>query len=881
MDYKSFFKAAMGEMYSPYPYQERLAKETWPDLLDIPTGVGKTAAVILAWLFRLLHQKPDTPMRLVYCLPMRVLVQQIHTNCDQWLTRLQPIFDEAGVPLPTAHILMGGAIDEEWQQHPERPWVLIGTQDQLLSRALNRGYAMGRFRWPMHFGLLNNDSMWVLDETQLMGVGVETSAQLQGFRDKLGCIGPNNTLWMSATLDDAQLNTIDHPAPPEGRKILSLNAQDHAQEKVQTRLRAKKPLQQVSSLTLSKETETKYASDLVQEILKHHQHDSLTLVILNRVNRAQSVFAELLKTGRTQENTALVHSRFRRHDRQQHESLLHASGDRIVVATQAIEAGVDVSARTMFTELAPWPSLVQRWGRCNRAGEFEDAQLFWIDMELYTESKSGEQKPNATYALPYEVDELEKARTLLHSLEDGGPESLKKADYITPSKVRPIVRRRDLLDLFDTTPDLSGNDIDISRFIRDDRDTDIQVFWRDLAEKPPSPQTVAPHPSELCGVSISQFKKFFDKLKKKKDPKLPHFAAWTWSHLDKEWCVVENPRPGQTILLPIEAGGYNTATGWNGVLRKAKEPMVEELLSGTKPLEAMDDDPETCIDRWITLTAHLSDVTESVKRLLTEMKLPDAWKQALIEAAQWHDVGKAHAVFQERLLEPGKKEHKFAPPSTTELWAKSNHNQSPNSSNNSRTGKYFRHELASALAWLANTPESHDSKDLIAYLIASHHGKVRFSIRALPDEQMPEEPNKLFARGVWDGDELPPVTLPDGRTVGSFNLDLSPMQLGEGSWLERMINLLNDSQMGPFRLCYLETLLRVGDWRGSAAARSLTYKPIPTPKNTQPSQQPPAKAGSSSLHQSKADPEAAPEQSIQEVSQTDRFTTSDTTGEPA
>src|SRR5208282_199110 len=74
-------------------------------------------------------------------------------------------------------VLMGGEELEpakrEWDLYPERPCILIGTQDMLLSRALNRGYGMSRYRWPMHFGLLNNDAVWVLDETQLMGVGVE------------------------------------------------------------------------------------------------------------------------------------------------------------------------------------------------------------------------------------------------------------------------------------------------------------------------------------------------------------------------------------------------------------------------------------------------------------------------------------------------------------------------------------------------------------------------------------------------------------------------------------------------------------------------------------------------------------------------------------
>jgi hypothetical protein len=50
-----------------------------------------------------------------------------------------------------------------------------------LSR-LNRGYSMSRYRWPRHFGRLNNDCLWVCDEVQLMGAGVATACQLEAFR---------------------------------------------------------------------------------------------------------------------------------------------------------------------------------------------------------------------------------------------------------------------------------------------------------------------------------------------------------------------------------------------------------------------------------------------------------------------------------------------------------------------------------------------------------------------------------------------------------------------------------------------------------------------------------------------------------------------------
>jgi CRISPR-associated endonuclease/helicase Cas3 len=65
------------------------------------------------------------------------------------------------------HPIMGGADpDGDWHLFPEERAILIGTQDMLLSRALNRGYASGRARWPVDFGLLSHDALWVMDEVQ-------------------------------------------------------------------------------------------------------------------------------------------------------------------------------------------------------------------------------------------------------------------------------------------------------------------------------------------------------------------------------------------------------------------------------------------------------------------------------------------------------------------------------------------------------------------------------------------------------------------------------------------------------------------------------------------------------------------------------------------
>lgn len=213
---------ANGESYIPGDPSSHTGTPCQSRLIDIPTGLGKTAGVVLAWLWNSqssisnLQSPPPWPRRLVYCLPMRTLVEQTEGEIKKWLRRLAAENGELGslLPkLPRVVVLMGGEDpeDKDWDLHPEDPAILIGTQDMLLSRALNRGYGMSRYRWPMHFALLNNDALWVMDEVQLMGVGVETSAQLDWMREfRFKSRFPVKAWWMSATLGGDFLATSDN-----------------------------------------------------------------------------------------------------------------------------------------------------------------------------------------------------------------------------------------------------------------------------------------------------------------------------------------------------------------------------------------------------------------------------------------------------------------------------------------------------------------------------------------------------------------------------------------------------------------------------------------------------------------------------------------------
>lgn len=776
MAFDTLFQQTTG-LQAPYPYQRRLAQEPWPGLLEVPTGLGKTAAVVLAWMYKRLHGDPDTPRRLVYCLPMRVLVEQTADNAARWAEAATPWFAERGLTPPAVHVLMGGDADAEWAERPEDPAILVGTQDMLLSRALMRGYGMSRFVWPVHFALLHNDAFWIFDELQLMGPGLATSAQLEAFRRRLDTGKGSRSLWMSATLNRDWLATVDFRNDLAESAALALSATDRT-EAVSRRLEAPKSLSRAAT-ALTANNPKDYPAELAAEVAAAHRSGKTTLVVVNTVARAQAVHDALADHAPDAERL-LVHSRFRAAERRAQEEHLRAppgETGRIVVATQAVEAGVDVTSAVLFTELAPWSSLVQRFGRCNRYGEEAEAWIRWVDVAS-----------DKTVRPPYEAADLDHARSRLEGLDSASPGTLPATDTAAP--YTQVLRRPDLLALFNTDPDLSGFDVDVSPYIRDADEMDVQVFWRDLSED--VAYQPEPRREELCRAPVGQVRDYLRKAVKKQERR-----AYHWDALAGRWIRLQgDPRPGMMLMLDAGLGGYTAERGFDPAARK---PVP--VLGGEQ------EEPESVGgDRWsrqgsLGLDRHLMDVEDEALRLCDAVE-EDHFRVPVARAGRWHDVGKAHPVFQQTLtacLEQA--------PSTPLA-------KSPCAGRHARP--YFRHELASALAWL----DQHDGEsqaDLIAYLIAAHHGKVRLGLRALPDEQPPEDPERRYARGVWEGDELPEVAIGNRDRSAPVTVSLERMTLGEGpegaSWSTRTARLLEE--LGPFRLAWLEALVRIADWRAS------------------------------------------------------------------
>ncbi len=860
--------------HKPFSWQKELAADRAcrDRLIRIPTGLGKTEGVLAAWMFHRLHDgDAGWPRRLVWCLPMRVLVEQTYDVACK-LAKL--IAEEHR---PAVHVLMGGEDVGEWFLYPERPAVIIGTQDMLLSRAMNRGYAGPRARWPMEFGLLNHDALWIMDEVQLMDVGLATSAQLQAFReeDRAKGLRPCHTWWMSATLQPGWLRTVDTERFYAGwiKNPCSVPAAGR-----QGGLWAvSKP---VATAEIEPHDHKGFAERILQEHGKLNSQDfgKITLVVCNTVERACRTFDELRKAGRT-DGLELVHSRFRPADRErwQMEFLARehcqAGVDRIIVATQVVEAGVDISAGCLITELAPWPSLVQRFGRCARYGG--RGGVLVVD-------RGREEMQTA----PYRANEMEIAWETVTKFRDVGIAEIEayednlttgERERLYPYSPDHLLLRGEFDDLFDTTPDLTGADLDISRFIRSGDERDLQVFWHDIKKdkkgEPPGkpPEGCQPHRRELCAVPFLRARDWLcgEETETKRKPRLRSgIRAWIWDWIDGEWVGATRASllPGRVVCVAADAGGYLTDRGF--------APDSEELVSVVQSVErskiakipdAADgqQDGEVPGEEWKTIACHTREVAEGVEKIAAELGIPKELKRILKLAAQLHDWGKSHPAFQGSMRGNASGDR----PDRTDL-AKAPQGCWPRKYrywylDNSESRPAFRHELASALGlfailqdysprhpallgpWsevllkLGGVPASKaappvpsplvqrvidcsaDDFNLLAYLIASHHGKVRVALHAAPKDQDYHDGDGrgLPIRGIREGDKLPSVWLiPEDPMVPAVTLTLSPSRIGLSeetgiSWRERCLDLMN--RHGPATLAFLESIIRAADVRAS------------------------------------------------------------------
>jgi CRISPR-associated endonuclease/helicase Cas3 len=399
-------------MFEPYPYQERVLKAVLGEqknvILQIPTGGGKTIGAMLPFLQDRANRDGLLPEKALYAVPMRVLTTQFKQTCRE--------FREKELDLARFHDLeqqyrrFGRDLDSlQTGETPEDPqfesMIVACTIDQLLASALGVPYSLGHSAANLNVGAICS-SYLILDEPHLYPLSDEGRSYKGALTTCLEMLrlmhGLTRFVFMSATMSSKLVERL--------RDMLDAVVITVDDDELAEINKGRRRTIECSPVPMSAEV-------ILQE------HECCSLVVCNTVQQAQEMYLELhtlLQQRGQATQLKLLHSRFTDEDRreqgeelgkllgkEQWEKGVYRGPDVIVVATQVVEVGLDISVQTLHTQLSPANSLLQRAGRCARF-ELQEGRVI-----VYQLPPGEDGKPAST--LPYDKELCEatwKALTL-------------------------------------------------------------------------------------------------------------------------------------------------------------------------------------------------------------------------------------------------------------------------------------------------------------------------------------------------------------------------------------------------------------------------------------------------------------------------------------
>ena len=504
-DFDAYFQAV--HEHEPFPWQSRLARQVlegdgWPDVIDLPTGVGKTA-VLDAAIFALAVNPEVSPRRIVFVIDRRIVVDQVYERAERIQSQILAATDGVLVHvrsclqrltgddelLGVAALRGGVPVDGEWARRPDQPWVMVSTVDQFGSRLLFRGYGTSRRMRSVHAGLVGNDCLVILDEVHLSQAFSATLRDVSsdGEAPLIRAVNPE--------LLPRRFKVVEMSATPtniEGRRFELQD--DDLERSALLRQIAKAPkratLVTISGNRSSHESVPKKVLELIKKELR--EDESSVGVIVNRVRTARETHKLLLEHGFA---SHLVTGRMRPIDK---NGVLDRIGhcvdpdrdsapDRrtVVVATQAIEVGADFSFDALISEAAPIDSLCQRLGRLDRRGRLAARRDIpvrcWV-LGVMSEMKPNRPDPVYGHAIRHAWEEMQSHAT--DREVDVGPgaglSARLSADAQAPKLEEPLLLPTHLDAWSQTSPEPVA-DPPIAEFLHgknSQREPDVSVAWR-------------------------------------------------------------------------------------------------------------------------------------------------------------------------------------------------------------------------------------------------------------------------------------------------------------------------------------------------------------------------------------------------------------------
>ncbi|MDC0315662.1 HD domain-containing protein, partial [Synechococcus sp. AH-551-G15] len=616
------------------------------------------------WILDLMEKPKETPLRLIIQLPLRTLVSQTEK-------RVKEMVERAGLDIDV-YVLQGGQVEDDFIHEPDKPCVIVGTLDQIVSRQLMRPYCASRWSAPLHFNSTNNNVRIVVDETQLQDLAYPTAVRLQEFYQKFGGFHPRQLVLCSATLNSDPIKNLDFG-------VIEVGEDDKTHPHFSKKFCREKKLQLLEPM------EPEELASLVNE---KHSPDTLTLVVCNTVKRAQAVLSDISHP------KLLLTSRFRRGDRETIEASLQGFRG-VVVATQVVEAGVDLDARLLVSDLCPWSSAVQRAGRAGRNGTYSECDVVFI---------------NTNQPLPYDNQVMRQCWDHLQTLSNFNISTVLENQLFEPVAPCSLTEKVFLTELCDNSP----NNVEppTAPFIREVDDGNVFVAWREDPNK--DMRFVEKH--EICPVPWSE---------------VTRSVAEVWLiNEDSEWVKTPLQRNsqipvGSCVVIESKLGCYHPDFGWLSGFGLFV-PELPSRKDGNRQAFPLSEP--------LNLNQHLIETRDFVSQIMQSIHFSDEELVSLVSRAGFlHDIGKASDDFQ-WFIQNGN------PQEGVQL--------AKGQTNKKHRTPGLRHEAHSAMACL-----SMDEELLVTYLVMSHHGKIRTSFRGF--DWQDEVPGRIH--GVASGDVLPSV----------------------------------------------------------------------------------------------------------------------------
>jgi CRISPR-associated endonuclease/helicase Cas3 len=637
--FPDFFQALHG--CDPFPWQSRLATQVletgWPSVIAMPTGSGKTACLDVAIFALAAEVGTDRPRRqarrIFFVIDRRIVVDEAYSRSKriaarlaeakngllmQVADRLRTLAGPDEVPLATA-ILRGGIYrDDRWSRSPSQPTVVVGTVDQVGSRLLYRGYGLSPSAWPIHAGLIGNDSLIIVDEAHCSRPFTQTLGWVARYRGTQWAEKPLNLPFDVVTMT---------ATPPTEADVFRAQAEDLAHPVLGRRLAVSKP----TRLVVAKPKDEGFVATAVDHAVGLAKDGALVGVLVNRVASARAIFEAIRQRtadsgkNKLDADVILLTGRVRPADR---DVLLEAHADRImakpgrargaramvVVATQCLEVGADIDFDALVTECCPFDALRQRFGRLNRLGAADSSPGVVVVRPDQAESSEDDPIYGAALAETWKwlgehttgegADrKVDIGISAVEGLLDGGPDA--RADVLGRTSrdlpEGPVVLPSHC-DCWAQTSPITSADPDPSIYLHGPKmgTPEVHVVWRadlDQADTASWIETVAtcgPASAEAVAVPLYAVRAWLNRAAAPITADLEGVAEpdddeeqgeggraclrWRGPDSEDTEVVIDSKgiRPGDTLVVPAAYGGCD-AFGWAPEIEEAVADLGDQV----------------------------------------------------------------------------------------------------------------------------------------------------------------------------------------------------------------------------------------------------------------------------------------------------------------